>query len=60
MCKFVNSNAHKNLKHLERQTIRLQLRLVNMKVLAMCVPKHSSKIPQHTWIVYATRWLGVS
>jgi hypothetical protein len=56
MCSFVNSNAHKNLKHLERQTIRLQLRLVNMKVLAMCVPKHSSKIPQYTWIVYATRW----
>jgi hypothetical protein len=37
----------KILKHLERQTIRLQLRLVNMKVLAIGVPKHSSNPHTH-------------
>jgi hypothetical protein len=39
MYKFINSNAHKD----ERQTIRLHERFIKMKVLAMYVPKHSSK-----------------
>jgi hypothetical protein len=26
----------------------------------MCALKHSSKDTQNTWIVYATKWLGVS
>ena len=49
-----NSYAHINMKDINHV---VAIRIKSMKLLSMCVPKHTSKSPKHTKIVYATRCL---
>jgi hypothetical protein len=47
----------KNLKHIKDMNHVIAIKMKSMKLLSMCVPKHTSKSPKHTKMIYATKWL---
>jgi hypothetical protein len=49
-----NSYAHINMKDINHV---VAIKIKSMKLLSMCVPKHTSKSPKHTKMIYATKWL---
>jgi hypothetical protein len=49
-----NSYAHMNMRDINHV---VAIKIKSMKLLSMCVPKHTSKSPNTTWMIYETKWL---
>jgi len=50
-----NSYAHQDIKDMNH-VVAIKIK-ETMKLSPRCVPKHTSKSPNTTWIIYATKWL---
>jgi hypothetical protein len=50
-----NSYAHQDIKDMNH-VVAIKIK-ETMKLSPRCVPKHTSKSPNTTWMIYATKWL---